>query len=91
MKRDMENRFDATLARNIGDILRKIRTNESRKNGEIPITQNDVACYAEISLKHYQNLELGKCLPSFDVMMRIARGYHMLLSEFFAYFEIINK
>lgn len=84
----MNNRFNEELAKKIGETLRKIRLDAKTPDGEaVTLTQADVAIDAGISLKHYQNLELGKCLPSFDVMMRIARSYGKSFAEFFTSFE----
>ena len=72
------------LASNIGDRLRKIRMSQGDN-----ITQQDVADGSGISHRYYAYLELGQKVPSFEVIMKIARAYKMPLSEFVKHFENI--
>lgn len=78
----MGNRINKDLAISIGDSLRKIRLSQGDN-----ITQSDVADGAGISTRYYTYLELGQKMPSFEVVMKIARAYKMALSDFVKYFE----
>lgn len=78
----MGNNINSELAIHIGDRLRKIRMSHSDN-----ITQRDVAEGAGISTRYYAYLELGQKIPSFEVIMKIARAYKMPLSEFVKHFE----
>ena len=66
----MGNRINKDLAISIGDSLRKIRLSQGDN-----ITQSDVADGAGISTRYYAYLELGQKMPSFEVVMKIARAY----------------
>lgn len=78
----MGNRINKDLAISIGDSLRKIRLSQGDS-----ITQSDVADGAGISTRYYTYLELGQKMPSFEVIMKIARAYKMTLSDFVKNFE----
>jgi transcriptional regulator with XRE-family HTH domain len=78
----MGKNINSILAINIGDCLRKIRMSHGDN-----ITQRDVAEGAVISTRYYAYLELGQKVPSFEVIMKIARAYKMPLSEFVKHFE----
>lgn len=70
------------LAKQIGDILRRIRVSQ-----EDQLSQADVADGAGISARYYEYLELGQKIPSFEVIMKIARAYRMPLSDFVKNFD----
>lgn len=78
----MGNRINIELSTKIGDALRKIRLSQGAN-----LTQADVAEGAGISLRYYTYLELGQKMPSFEVIMKIARAYGMSLNEFVKNFE----
>lgn len=78
----MGNKTNKELAIIIGDSLRKIRLSQSDN-----LTQSDVADGAGISTRYYAYLELGHKMPSFEVIMKIARAYGMSLSDFVKNFE----
>ena len=78
----MGNAINKSLACKIGDSLRKIRLSQSDN-----LTQAEVAEGAGISTRYYTYLELGQKMPSFEVIMKIARAYKMTLSEFVKNFE----
>lgn len=78
----MGNQINKQLATRIGDSLRKIRLSQVDN-----LTQADVAEGAGISTRYYTYLELGQKMPSFEVIMRIARAYKMNLGDFVKYFE----
>lgn len=78
----MGNVINKGLAIRIGDSLRKIRLSQSDN-----LTQADVAEGAGISTRYYTYLELGQKMPSFEIIMKIARAYRMTLSEFVKNFE----
>lgn len=78
----MGNVINKGLAIRIGESLRKIRLSQSDN-----LTQADVAEGAGISTRYYTYLELGQKMPSFEVIMKIARAYKMTLSEFVKNFE----
>lgn len=78
----MGNQINKRLATSIGDSLRKIRVSQGDN-----LTQADVADGAGISTRYYTYLELGQKMPSFEVIMKIARAYKMTLSEFVKNFE----
>lgn len=78
----MGNPINKSLAISIGDSLRKIRLSQSDN-----LTQMDVAEGAGISTRYYAYLELGQKIPSFEVIMKIARAYKMTLSDFVKNFE----
>lgn len=78
----MGNQINKRLATSIGDSLRKIRVSQGDN-----LTQADVAEGAEISTRYYTYLEQGQKMPSFEVIMKIARAYKMTLSEFVKNFE----
>ena len=78
----MGNVINRGLAISIGDSLRKIRLSQSDN-----LTQADVAEGAGISTRYYTYLELGQKMPSFEVIMKIARAYKMSLSDFAKNFE----
>lgn len=78
----MGNLINKSLATSIGDSLRKIRLSQNDN-----LTQSDVAEGAGISTRYYVYLELGQKMPSFEVIMKIARAYKMTLSDFAKYFE----
>ena len=73
----MGNEINKRLAVKIGDSLRKIRLSQGDN-----LTQEDVAEGAGISTRYYTYLELGQKMPSFEVIMKIARAYKMSLSDF---------
>lgn len=81
-EKHMGKSINYKLAINIGDCLRKIRMSQGDN-----ITQRDVAEGAGISTRYYAYLELGQKIPSFEVIMKIARAYKMPLSEFVKHFE----
>lgn len=81
----MEVRFKKQLAQKIGDTLRKIRVSKDEK-----ITQADIADYADISLRYYAYLEAGERMPSFEVMMKLAKAYDLSISDFCKHFDNIN-
>lgn len=81
----MEIRFKKELARQVGETLRKIRVSQPEK-----ITQADIADFAEISIRYYTYLESGERLPSFEVMLKIAKAYDMCISDFCKHFDDIN-
>lgn len=78
----MGNAINKDLANRIGDSLRRIRLSQSDN-----LTQADVADGAGISTRYYTYLELGQKMPSFEVIMKIARAYRMTLSDFVKNFE----
>ena len=78
----MGNEINKRLAIKIGDSLRKIRLSQGDN-----LTQEDVADGAGISTRYYTYLELGQKMPSFEVIMKIARAYKMSLSDFVKNFE----
>ena len=78
----MGNEINKKLAIRIGDSLRKIRLAQIDN-----LTQADVAEGAGISTRYYTYLELGQKMPSFEVIMKIARVYKMTLSDFVKNFE----
>ncbi len=78
----MGNAINKDLAIRIGDSLRRIRLSQSDN-----LTQADVADGAGISTRYYTYLELGQKMPSFEVIMKIARAYRMTLSDFVKNFE----
>ena len=78
----MGNTINEELSSKIGDALRKIRLSQSDS-----LTQAEVADGAGISTRYYAYLELGQKMPSFEVIMKIARAYKMSLSDFTKYFE----
>lgn len=81
----METRFKKDLARHIGETLRKIRVSQAER-----ITQADIADFAGISTRYYAYLEAGKRVPSFEVMLKIAKSYDMSISDFCKHFDNIN-
>lgn len=78
----MGNEINKRLAIKIGDSLRKIRLSQGDN-----LTQKDVAEGAGISTRYYTYLELGQKMPSFEVIMKIARAYKMSLGDFVKNFE----
>lgn len=78
----MGNPINKNLAKRIGESLRKIRLSQSDN-----LTQFDVAEGAGITTRYYAYLELGQKIPSFEVIMKIARAYKMTLSDFVKNFE----
>ena len=78
----MGKTINKSLAIRIGESLRKIRLSQSDN-----LTQADVAEGAGISTRYYTYLELGQKMPSFEVIMKIARAYKMKLSDFVNNFE----
>ena len=78
----MGNPINKSLAISIGDSLRRIRLSQGDN-----LTQLDVAEGAGISTRYYAYLELGQKIPSFEVIMKIARAYKMTLSDFVKNFE----
>ena len=81
----MDTNFRRELAKHIGETLRKIRVSQSEK-----ITQADIADFADISTRYYAYLEAVKRIPSFDVMLKIAKSYDMSISDFCKHFDNIK-
>ena len=58
-----------------------------RRNSEVKLTQKDIADEADITLRHYQYLELGEKKPFLETVDKIAHAFGMKLSEFCKYME----
>ncbi len=68
------------LKRDTALVLRQLRERKSNE-GEVRLTQRDIAEYAEMSVRYYNKLEGGKTLPTIDTLSRIAFAYKMELSD----------
>ena len=71
---DLNKKFALTIA--------GLRLNSSEK-----ITQQEVADYVGINVRHYYNLEKGLKTPSLKILQGIADCYNMKLSELCALIE----
>lgn len=53
-----------------------------RYNNDMKLTQKDIAGEADMTLRGYQYLELGKRKPKLETVEKIAHAFGMKLSEF---------
>ncbi len=83
----MDKRFNPQLAKQIGSTLYRIRQQYSDQGYKI--TQADIASEIGVSPRHYGFLERGERLPSFEVMLKIAKAYNICFSEFAKSFDYI--
>lgn len=65
------------LNRNIGAVIRQLRTARS-------MTQSDLADKAAITWRYLSDIEYGKRAVSIDVLERIAEVFHLKLSTLIA-------
>jgi len=70
----------ATSARDEAALAKLARTVVRHRNRQ-KRTQEDVAHSAEIALRTYQNLEVGRLNPGYLTLLRVAQGLEMRLGD----------
>ena len=66
--RDVAQSSFEEYAQQVGAVIRRLRRDRN-------LTQEDVAYEAEVSIRHYQQLESGKMNPTLRTLYRVARVF----------------